>query len=152
MHREIERKWLLESAPSWLDRYPHRELVQGYLCTDPVIRVRKEDNEHILSYKGKGGISRTEYNLPISGEEFNKLIRKCDGIIIIKTRYYVPVGDGLKAEVDVFHGVHYGLIYAEVEFGSLEDAYKFEAPDWFGEELTGKPGCSNAELSTIRNA
>ena len=39
---EIERKFLIDRLPEKLEVYPHKELEQGYLCTDPVVRVRKE--------------------------------------------------------------------------------------------------------------
>ena len=50
---EIERKFLISSLPP-LDSCPFHVLEQGYLSTDPVIRVRREDDEYYLTYKGKG--------------------------------------------------------------------------------------------------
>ncbi len=163
---EIERKWNPSSVPDWVGMYPHKEYRQGYLCTDPVVRVRSEGDDYVLTYKGKGGIERIEYNLPLTGQAFEKLLGKCDGIIIEKTRYRVPLseesdnsghGEGLVsadtdpetliAEVDLFHGCYEGRIYVEVEFPSRKAAEEFKPPFWFGPEVTGKPGYSNADLS-----
>lgn len=55
---EIERKFTIKKLPADLDRYPCRHIEQGYLCTDPVVRVRREDEEYILTYKGSGMIDR----------------------------------------------------------------------------------------------
>ena len=51
------------------------------------------------------------------------------------------------AEIDVFNDYYDGLIYAEVEFESEEEAVSFAAPEWFGKEVTLEKGYSNAELS-----
>lgn len=147
MGYEIERKWLVRSLPEEMEHFPHIDIIQGYLCTNPVIRPRKDGDSYYLTYKGKGTISREEYNLPLTKEAFESLIAKCDGIIINKIRYLIPLPNGLTAELDIFHGVYEGRVYVEVEFESLEEAEDFTAPDWFGEEVTGKPGYSNAELS-----
>ena len=49
---EIERKFLiqkLEELPFSPFDYPHKELEQGYLCTAPVVRIRREDDDYILT-------------------------------------------------------------------------------------------------------
>jgi CYTH domain-containing protein len=51
------------------------------------------------------------------------------------------------AVVDVFGGDLEGLCLVEVEFASEAGAAAFVAPDWFGEEVTGRPEWSNAPLS-----
>ena len=46
---EIERKFLikdLHSLPFSIEAYPHRELEQAYLCTGPVVRIRKDDEQY----------------------------------------------------------------------------------------------------------
>lgn len=147
MGLEIERKWLAGSIPDNIAQYPHTDIAQGYLCTDPVVRVRKDGDSYYLTYKGKGNICREEYNLPLTSDAYNTLIGKCDGIVIDKTRYRIPIDGDLTAELDIFHGTYEGLIYIEVEFDSKEKAEAFVAPDWFGREVTGISGYSNAELA-----
>ncbi len=63
---EIERKWLVskENLPQNLDAYPCRHIEQAYLCTEPVVRIRRQDDSYYLTYKSKGLLAREEYNLP----------------------------------------------------------------------------------------
>lgn len=149
---EIERKFMMDRLPegfaSRLSEYQSEELKQGYLCTAPVVRVRQEGPEYVLTYKSAGLLSREEYNLPLTEEAFRTLLPKCDGKIIEKTRYKIPLPEtGLTAELDLFSGDLQGLIYVEVEFPSEEAALSFVPPAWFGREVTSLPGYSNSALS-----
>ena len=63
-----------------------------------------------------------------------------------KTRYEVDAG-GHTATVDVFRGALDGLVLAEVEFDSEEEATRFEPPGWFGREVTSDARWSNAALA-----
>lgn len=144
---EIERKFLIDRLPEKLEVYPHKELEQGYLCTDPVVRVRKEGEEYVLTYKSKGLMMREEYNLPLNKTAYEHLLEKADGIVISKTRYILPEKDGLKIELDVFHGEHDGLILAEVEFSNEKMANSYCPPDWFGEDVTFSTKYHNSNLS-----
>ena len=51
---EIERKYLISSVPFALSSYPCRKIEQGYLSTAPVVRIRRDNNDYILTYKSKG--------------------------------------------------------------------------------------------------
>ena len=144
---EIERKFLIDRLPEKLEVYPHKELEQGYLCTDPVVRVRKEGEEYVLTYKSKGLMMREEYNLPLNKTAYEHLLEKADGIVMSKTRYILPEKDGLKIELDVFHGEHDGLILAEVEFPNEKMANSYCPPDWFGEDVTFSTKYHNSNLS-----
>ena len=144
---EIERKFLIDRLPENLEEYPHKELEQAYLCTDPVVRVRKEGEEYVLTYKSKGLMMREEYNLPLNKTAYEHLLEKADGIVISKTRYILPEKDGLKIELDVFHGEHDGLILAEVEFPNEKMANSYCPPDWFGEDVTFSTKYHNSNLS-----
>lgn len=97
---EIERKFLIPRLPENLASYPSRLLEQAYLCTDPVVRVRRSDDSYILTYKSKGLMSREEYNLPLTAESYAHLKAKADGNIISKRRYLIPLSDGLTIELD----------------------------------------------------
>ena len=61
---EIERKFLVPCLPEGYDTHPFHQIEQAYLCTEPVVRIRQEDDSFYLTYKGKGLLSREEYNLP----------------------------------------------------------------------------------------
>lgn len=133
---EIERKFLIKELPSNLDTYNFHDIEQAYLCTDPVVRIRKQDNSFYLTYKSSGMMAREEYNLPLTEDAYCHLLGKADGNIITKRRYLIPGEHGLTIELDIFDGVKKGLIMAEVEFPSVEEANNFNIPKWFGEEVT----------------
>ena len=146
---EIERKFLIkaENLPSNLNTYPCRHIEQGYLCTSPVVRIRRQDNDYYLTYKSKGLLSREEYNLPLTAEAYEHLKPKADGIVISKDRYVIPEKDGLFIELDIFHQPYEGLLLAEVEFPSEEAARAYEPPAWFGEDVTFSSRYHNSNLS-----
>lgn len=133
---EIEKKYLVTSLPEDLESYPSRLIEQGYLNTAPVVRVRRDNDDYYLTYKGGGMMAREEYNLPLTAEAYAHLITKADGNIISKTRYMLPLPGDLTIELDVFHGRFEGLLLAEVEFDSIEAAESFTPPAWFGEDVT----------------
>ena len=144
---EIERKYLIHNIPFDLNNYPHREIEQAYLNVDPVIRIRRKDNDYFLTYKSKGLLAREEYDLPLNAESYAHLLEKADGNILTKTRYEIPLGDHLIIEMDIFHGKFEGLILAEVEFPSLEEANSFSPPEYFGEDVTFSTEYQNSTLS-----
>lgn len=88
---EIERKFTVRTLPVNLDSYPCRIIEQAYLNTDPVVRIRREDDSYYLTYKGKGLLAREEYNLPLNEESYYHLREKADGNIISKKRYVIPI-------------------------------------------------------------
>ena len=89
---EIERKFLIDKIPDSIDlsSLKCRRIEQGYLCTEPVVRVRRDNDDYYLTYKSKGLMAREEYNLPLNEAAYNTLIKKADGNIITKTRYEIP--------------------------------------------------------------
>ncbi|MCD7745771.1 MAG: CYTH domain-containing protein [Lachnospiraceae bacterium] len=144
---EIERKFLIKTLPANLEACPCHQIEQAYLCTSPVIRVRRQDDEYILTYKGSGMMVREEYNLPLTREAYSHLLPKADGNILTKKRYVIPLADALKIELDIFEGKFAGLQMAEVEFPDEESANTFLPPDWFGEEVTWNPDYHNSAMS-----
>ena len=146
---EIERKYLLKELPE-LGIYENHKIEQAYLCTSPVVRVRREDEAYYMTYKGGGLMAREEYNLPLNKEAYEHLVKKADGNVISKTRYLIPLEwEGLVAEVDVFEPPFAPLIMAEVEFESEEQADRFTAPEWFGEEVTFDGRYHNSYMSRM---
>lgn len=144
---EIERKFLVKKIPDNLDTYERIDMIQGYLNTAPVVRVRKENDDYVLTYKGSGLLSHSEYNLPLNKESFEHLLKKCDGIIISKSRYKIPIENNLTAELDIFKGDLDSLKLVEVEFGSVEEANNFIPPEWFGEDVTTDGRYHNSYIS-----
>lgn len=146
-NQEIERKFLISSLPENLADFDHHRIEQAYLCTDPVVRIRRQDQEYYLTYKGKGLMVREEYNLPLNKEAYEHLKKKADGNIISKTRYLIPLSGGLTAELDVFDEPFTPLILAEVEFPSEEAALQFQMPSWFCEDVTQDTRYHNSTMS-----
>ena len=146
---EIERKFLVKKLPEHLEQYPFQEIEQGYLNTAPVVRVRKEGDSCYLTYKGKGLLSREEYNLPLDQSSYDHLIAKADGVILTKRRYRIPFFQGREytIELDIFSGAYKGLILAEVEFESEIEARAFTPPEWFGRDVTFSGEFQNSRLS-----
>lgn len=144
---EIERKYLIHELPENLTDYPFKQIEQGYLCTSPVVRIRRSDDKYILTYKGSGLMMREEYNLPLTKEGYEHLKPKADGILITKKRYLIPLTDKLTIELDIFENELAPLMLAEVEFETREDADHFVPPEWFGEDVTFSTDYHNSTLS-----
>lgn len=148
---EIERKYLIEDLPEDLASYAYHIIEQGYLNTEPVVRIRRQDDEYILTYKSKGLMMREEYNLPLTKEAYEHLSSKVDGHVIRKTRYLIPLDAGHTIELDIFGGHLEGLKMAEVEFASKEEADSFVPPNWFGRDVTFSGEYHNSRLSQNDN-
>ncbi len=145
---EIERKFTITRLPENLSSYPCRIIEQAYLNTDPVVRIRREDNSYYLTYKGKGLLAREEYNLPLNEESYYHLREKADGNIISKKRYVIPIDQtGLSVELDIFDAPFAPLVIAEVEFPDRETAESFLPLDWFSQDVTNDPAYHNSNLS-----
>lgn len=146
---EIERKFLVDSEqlPFRPEDYPCRMIEQAYLCTDPVVRVRRDNDSYFLTYKSKGFLAREEYNLPLTEEAYRHLIAKADGKIIAKKRYVIPLQNGLKLELDIFAEPFAPLVLAEIEFPDEDSARSYEAPPWLGEDVTYSSQYHNSTLS-----
>ncbi len=142
---EIERKFTIKNLPDNLEQYEKKEIEQAYLCNKPTVRIRKSNEDYILTYKSKLGIDVSKYassqaceevELPLTKEAYEHLKEKADGSVITKTRYLIPEANGRKIELDVFHGYLEGLVFAEVEFGSEQEAASYQLPEWFYEDVT----------------
>ncbi len=146
---EIERKYLISDIPDHLDTYPCRHIEQGYLNTDPVVRIRRDNDKYELTYKSSGLMSREEYNLPLDKASYEHLTTKIDGRLIIKKRYMLPLPQGLVIELDIFEGDLAPLKLAEVEFPTEEAANSFIPPVWFGKDVTFSGKYHNSYLSQL---
>lgn len=146
---EIERKFTVNQIPEHLEQYPCLILEQAYLNTAPVVRVRRENDDFYLTYKGKGFLAREEYNLLLDENSYYHLREKADGLIISKKRYLIPYNDKLTIELDVFEAPLAPLVLAEVEFESIEEANAFVPPSWFEKDVTEDRSFSNSEMSKM---
>lgn len=158
---EIERKFLLKKIPENLVGYSYHLIEQAYLCTEPVIRIRRQDEDYYMTYKGQGLMAREEYNLPLNKEAYEHLLPKSDGNVISKKRYLIPLSVSeineeclallgntrLLIELDEFAPPFAPLMLAEIEFPSEEAANAFRMPDWFSEDVTQDRRYHNSNMS-----
>ena len=115
---EIERKFLIKSLPDNLESYSCDTLIQAYISTEPVIRVRQKNEDYILTLKSAGLLAREEIEMLLTEESFKHLLSKKDGISIKKKRYKIP-----------------------------DTPYLINAPAWFGPEVTMDSRFHNSSLS-----
>lgn len=148
---EIERKFLInmDQLPFRPEDYPCRHIEQGYLCTAPVVRIRRDNDDYFLTYKSKGLMVREEYNLPLTKEAYCHLLPKADGRIISKKRFMIPLGSNLTLELDIFEGELAPLVLAEIEFPDENSARSYCPPEWLGEDVTYSDLYHNSTLSRI---
>lgn len=144
---EIERKYLVKYLPEHLDEYEQKRISQGYLCTNPVVRIRRSNDDYFLTYKSQGLMAREEYEMPLTAEAFEHMLPKIDGILIDKIRYLIPLDETHVAELDIFQGTLAPLRLVEVEFKSIEEANAFVPPTWFGDDVTNSGEYHNSNLS-----
>lgn len=150
-HDEVERKFLLPYLPLEITagikdrRFDFEEIEQAYL-SEKGARVRKSvSSEGKISYfytlKNKvpntHGISSFEETKAISEEEYNNYLENIVGEILEKTRYFVPIEEGI-LEINLFHGRLEGKLLGEIEFNNLDEALVFQKPEWIGREVTNE--------------
>ena len=140
MSLEIERKFLVLDESYKAQATSHSRMKQGYICSERgrTVRVRLTDGHGYLTIKGpslNGGLSRYEFEKEITLDEALSLFTLCEPGIVDKIRWRVPYGAHL-FEVDEFLGENQGLVVAEVELQSEDEA--FLRPGFLGEEVTGQ--------------
>lgn len=147
MAKEIERKFLV-AHQAWRESVNTIHVFkQGYLSYDSerTVRVRATEVTGYLTIKGiTEGLTRDEFEYEIPLADALALLQLCERPAIEKKRYIVPNGAHVW-EVDVFEGVNEGLVVAEIELGSEDEA--FEKPSWLGNEVSGDRKYSNSALS-----
>ena len=147
---EIERKYLVTSDSYKQMAVARYHICQGYISREKTgtVRIRITDDKAFLTIKGKpaaGHFARYEWEKEIDVQEAKELMQLCQGTIIDKTRWIIPAKEeGLKWEVDEFHGKHEGQTLAEIELTSEEQ--EVEKPDFVGEDVTSDPRYYNANM------
>lgn len=146
MGEEIERKFLV-IGDGWRAGAGGMRYRQGFLSTEPerVVRVRVAGARGWIAIKGPAiGARRTEleYEIPVADAEL-MLEKLCKRPLVEKVRHTLTVGSHTW-EIDVFEGENEGLIIAEIELRSEDEA--FEKPEWIGKEVTADPRYFNSNL------
>ena len=147
--QEIERKYLVKNLDFIKEATSSYAIAQGYLNSTPErsVRIRKTSKGGFITVKGassKNGMSRFEWEKPLSTQEVDALLQLCEPGTIFKERYLVPF-NGKVFEVDVFKGANKGLILAEIELQHEDE--DFDSPTWLGTEITSDKCYYNSYLS-----
>jgi adenylate cyclase len=144
---EIERKFLV-IASGWQNPSEAKKIAQGYIMNDKsvVVRVRQKGDKSFLTIKADQGeaLTRLEFEYEIPNKDCEQMLQTICGDAIQKTRHIVKIGPHTW-EIDEFHGANSGLIMAEIELESVDQA--FEKPDWIGPEVSHNPRFFNAYIA-----
>jgi adenylate cyclase len=149
MPQEIEIKYLVKQPLFPLDGFRRDKIRQGYIAAAEkvnTVRARQKQDRYFLTIKGSGMMSRREVELELTREQFDELWPLTEGLRVEKTRYYIDQPPHI-IEMDVFEGVLNGLVVAEVEFSSEDEAKKFTPPDWFDKNVTCDSRYQNSNLA-----
>jgi len=149
---EVERKFIVNVQPPELDRFASERISQGYLAIGEgglEVRVRRRGENTTLTIKKGLGRTRCEEEIALSPEQLERLWPLTEGRRVEKVRHLIPTDDGLMIEFDSYLEELEGLATAEVEFDSEARAEAFEAPRWFGPEVTDDPRYRNARLACV---
>ncbi len=143
---EIERKFLVRGAP-WREASRKVAIAQGYLgrSEGAVVRVRVAGDRGCITVKGRSvGLRRSEFEYEVPRADAEAMLELCLEPPVRKTRYFVEYARHT-FELDVFEGENEGLVTAEVELASEEEA--FERPEWLGDEISHDHRYANSNLA-----
>lgn len=149
MAKETERKFLVKTTDYRDIANEKHNIKQGYLSTrkEATVRVRIKNQSAFVTIKGiSNGATRDEWEYSIPESDAAEMLKLSQGVIIEKTRYIVEY-EGYVWEVDEFHGVHQGLIIAEIEL--TDEKETFPKPPFVGEEVTGNVAYYNSTLARV---
>ncbi len=153
LNKEIERKWLIDISKVPYDLSAAEPLImeQSYISFSPTVRLRGvNDEKFILCVKSRpqpGSLSRDEFELELSREQYDHLLTKTEGDIIRKRRYCIKDDTGHTMEFDIFEGALEGLAYMEIEFASDDEALSYPDPSWAIKDVTCDSRYKNAVLA-----
>jgi len=149
MTTEIERKFLIHKLPQDICTYTSKKITQGYLAITEEgteIRLRKIEKTYIQTVKSGKGLKRHEVEVELSDVQFSLLWPLTEGKRVKKRRYDIPHGNWT-IELDIYEDQLEGLVTAEVEFKSQEDAEIFIPPVWMDQEVTHDDRYKNKNLA-----
>ena len=148
---EIERKFLISGFPEGLPLLGEAVLEQGYLCTEPVVRIRSKEQDgrttYRLCFKGEGRLVRQETELDLTAEQFAELQNLLRAPMVRKDFRVYALPGGERLECSLVDGAFF---YAEVEFPTVEAARAFTPPAFLGREVTEEAGFSMSDYWKTR--
>jgi CYTH domain-containing protein len=146
MSKEIERKFLVMDD-SYKGNIVPIHIIQGFISTekDKVVRVRIAGSRAFLTLKNDGGgITRNEFDYEIPYSDAVEIMEQMCGNDTLEKNRYIINYEGHTWEVDEFMGHNKGLVMAELELKSENEA--FIKPLWLGKEVTSDVRYLNANL------
>jgi adenylate cyclase len=146
---EIERKFLVKELPDLSDIKPVR-YERYYLNKDgqSVERIQKKGDRY--EFETKKTISPLEHEKQkryISQDEFEQLREGKEADGIVRDGYMLSANP--EVSIKIYHGRFEGLVRAEVEFSSKEEAGVYVPENWMGTEITTSPLGADARLLHI---
>ncbi len=145
MSNEIERKFFVKHMPDLSGIEPlHYE--RYFLERGNGVEVRISKVNDMYKYERKVEVSDLERRgekKEITKEEFEKLKQDASEAII-RERYDLSKNPDIS--IQIYKGKHAGLIRAEVEFSSEEEARSFNPLPWMGKEMTDLPISRDSKL------
>ena len=133
---EIERKFLVKKLPD-LSGVESVDYERYYLSVSDGVEERIQKTGDTYSYERKTSVdalTRSTELRHISKTEFDDL-RQNTTKAILRQSYSLSSSLSIK----IYHGDYEGLIRAEIEFSSLEEAKAYQPEPWMGREITNTP-------------
>jgi CYTH domain-containing protein len=148
---EWERRFLLDRLPAGSSIADVREILDRYIVGTSLRLRRISDSDGTIAFKltqklndnAVGAYQGQLTTIYLRQEEY-KVLERLPARLLEKTRYSIPpVG------VDVFKGNLTGLILAEAEFSSAQEAAALKTPAFLLKEVTSDGRFTGGFLSTV---
>jgi adenylate cyclase len=154
MALEIERKFLLKETVEGLVQQGEIQVVseqrieQTYLALDvnQELRVRKITDvvtgelSFTHTFKQGNGLAREEIEYSITESIYEQVVNAFQAVPLTKNRVTAE-WNGDIVEIDIYDQLK--LTVLEIEFESESEALAFEAPEWFGKDISDERQYSN---------
>jgi len=141
---EIERKFLIDKQKFKKIRKTGEKITQGYLSSDPSVRIRVKGELGFITIKGKrNGISRLEFEYKIPSKDAVEILNKLCNKTISKIRYIIKYKNQ-DFEVDEFLDENEGLFLAELEL--VNKNQHIDLPDWITTDVSDDNRYYNSNL------
>jgi len=147
---EIERKFLVRKLPNLAGiRKVVYERYYLYKGNGIEIRIQKKMNRYEFERKIETThLSRETQKFEITKQEFEFLKGQASEALV---RDSYLISENPEVSIKIYHGRFEGLMRAEVEFKTEEEAEKFSAPEWFGSEISNSSLGRDSKLICILN-
>ncbi len=136
MTKSITRKFLIKKLPDLSNKT--KDTYQRYYLYNHnsiVIRIQRINDIYELERKAnQSDLIRDGETIKITQDEFEAL-RQYSRKSIQRDSYQIQ--EHPRIVLRIYHGEFEGLIRAEVNFSTEEEAISFNAPEWFDKEITG---------------